>query len=110
MLLAAGVRSNAQAFRALKVMGLHPIVEKVVMAYLDAVDSEAPGLIEGLYLTGSSALDEFRPNTSDIDFVAITAARRFCRRPSFDGLYVTWDDFESHPAHAVGAPSMSLAR
>ena len=91
------------------------------MAYLDAVDSEAPGLIEGLYLTGSAALDEFRPNTSDIDFVAITAARldaamlagmarthsrlrRFCRRPSFDGLYVTWDDLAGHPAHAVGLP------
>jgi hypothetical protein len=101
--------------------GLHPAVEKVVMAYLDAVDSEAPGLIQGLYLTGSAALDEFRPNTSDIDFVAITAARpdaamlggmarthsrlrRFCRRPSFDGLYVTWDDLARHPAHAEGLP------
>jgi hypothetical protein len=97
------------------------MVEKVVKAYLDAVDSEAPGLIEGLYLTGSTALDEFRPNTSDIDFVAITAARsdaamlaalarthsrlrRFCRRPSIDGLYVTWDDLASHPAHAEGLP------
>jgi hypothetical protein len=102
-------------------MGLHPMVEKVVKAYLNAVDSEAPGIIEGLYLIGSTALDEFRPNTSDIDFVAITAARcdaamlaglarthsrlrRFCRRPTFDGLYVTWDDLASHPAHAEGLP------
>lgn len=102
-------------------MGLHPMVEKVVNAYLDAVDSEAPGMIEGLYLTGSTALDEFRPNTSDIDFVAITAARsdaamlaalarthsrlrRFCRRPTFDGLYVTWDDLASHSAQAEGLP------
>ena len=102
-------------------MGLHPIIGKVVMAYLDAVDSEAPGLIEGLYLTGSTALDEFRPNTSDIDFVAITATRsdaamlaglaraharlrRFCRRPAFDGLYATRADLASHPAHAEGLP------
>jgi hypothetical protein len=97
------------------------MVEKVVKAYLDAVDSEAHGTIEGLYLTGSNALDEFRPNASDIDFVAITAARsdaamlaglarthsrlrRFCRRPNFDGLYVTWDDLASHPADAEGLP------
>ena len=54
-------------------MRLHDRVQAVVDAYLEAVDDEAPGLVEGLYLTGSIALGEFRPDTSDIDFVAVTA-------------------------------------
>ncbi len=97
----------------------HPIVEETVGAYLDIVDSEAPGLMEGLYLTGSAALNDFHPHTSDIDFVAVTAARpdaaslaalartharlrRLCRRPYFDGLYTTWDDLGHSPASAEG--------
>ena len=87
---------------------MHPIVHRVVGAYLQEVDTEAPGLVKALYLTGSIALGDFRPHTSDIDFVAVTsqrpdawalaalgkAHRRLRRRvptPYFDGLYVTWD-------------------
>jgi hypothetical protein len=44
-------------------------------AYLDLVDAEVPGLVVGLYLTGSVALGEFRPRRSDVDFVAVLAAR-----------------------------------
>ena len=54
-------------------MSLHAVVENVVSAYLEAVDAETPGLIAGLYLTGSVALGDFRPRASDIDFVAVTA-------------------------------------
>jgi hypothetical protein len=96
-------------------------VESVVDAYLQAVDDEAPGLVEGLYLTGSVALGEFRPQTSDIDFVAITAHRpdavalaalgRAHRRlrtrwpkPYFDGLYVTWDELARDPSYAGRGP------
>ena len=46
-------------------------MESVVNAYLRSIDEEAPGLIEGLYLTGSVALGEFRASTSDIDFLAV---------------------------------------
>jgi hypothetical protein len=42
-------------------MRLHPLVRQVVGAYLEAVDGEAPGLVEGLYLVGSAALDDFHP-------------------------------------------------
>ena len=41
--------------------------------YLDVVDSCAPGLVEGLYVVGSFALDDWRPGHSDIDIVAVTA-------------------------------------
>lgn len=102
-------------------MDVHPLVEGVVGAYLQAVDAEAPGLVEGLYLTGSVALGEFRPHTSDIDFVAVTAHRpdaaalaalgrahhRLRRRwpkPCFDGLYVTWDELAHNPAAAGRRP------
>jgi hypothetical protein len=91
-----------------------PVVDRVVSAYLDAIDLEAPGLIEGLYLTGSAALGDFRPHTSDIDFVAVTPVppdvsalervhARWRRRPYFDGLYVTWSDLarDSTLAHSL---------
>jgi hypothetical protein len=89
-------------------------------AYLQLADAEAPGLIEGLYLAGSAVLDDFRPNTSDIDFVAVTAtpldnaasaaiARAHARmrkrfpRQLFDGLYVTWDELKHEPHNACNA-------
>ena len=100
-------------------MHLHPVVDGVVNAYLQAVDAEAPGLVEGLYLTGSVALGEFRLHSSDIDFVAVTSQRpdasaltalgrahgrlrRLWPRPCFDGLYVMWDDFAHDPTAAGG--------
>jgi hypothetical protein len=58
------------------VMSLPPLVTTIVDAYLDALDTDAPGLITGLYLTGSAALNDFRPRTSDIDFVAVDPMRR----------------------------------
>jgi hypothetical protein len=98
------------------------LVESVVSAYLEAVDAEAPGLVEGLYLTGSTALGDFRPRTSDIDFVAVTAnrldvpaiaaleraqakLRNRCPRPYFDGLYVNWDDLANNPAQTGQLPT-----
>lgn len=98
------------------------VVQEVVDGYLNAVDVDAPGLVEGLYLVGSVALSDFCPHESDIDFVAATKARpgaaalgalegvhdmlraRY-RRPHFDGFYVTWGDLSHDPALAVGAPS-----
>lgn len=83
-------------------------------------------MLEGLYLTGSVAMSDFQPgraiarhgpsgaSASDIDFVAMTSqplthadltaltrahtqlARH--RRPSFDGIYLTWSDLLRDPA------------
>jgi hypothetical protein len=58
---------------------------------------------------------------SDIDFVAVTAAspnasalaalerahlrvRRYRRRPFFDGVYATWDEFAHNPTAATRRP------
>jgi predicted nucleotidyltransferase len=102
-------------------MRLHDRVQQVVEVYLEAVDDEAQGLVEGLYLVGSTALGEFRPRTSDIDFLAVTAdppdatqlaalarahgrLRRGCPRPFFDGRYVTWSDLARDPRDALAGP------
>jgi Nucleotidyltransferase domain len=81
-----------------------------------------PACSKGLYLTGSVALGDFHPRTSDIDFVAVTATRpegaaipaltqvhdqlrRRPGRPFFDGIYVTWDDLRHNPGRApLGDP------
>jgi predicted nucleotidyltransferase len=52
---------------------LHPHVEDVVNLYLRSLDESAPGIVEAVYLTGSVALDDYRPGVSDIDFVAVSA-------------------------------------
>ena len=78
---------------------------QVAADYLSTMD------VEGLYLVGSVALDDYRPGMSDIDFVAVTerpvdpeAVRRAHAelverhpRPHFDGLYVTWADLATDP-------------
>lgn len=53
-------------------------MRQVTGAFLQAVDLEAAGLVQGLYLVGSVALSDFRHHESDIDFVAVAAepARR----------------------------------
>ncbi|MET8158295.1 aminoglycoside adenylyltransferase domain-containing protein [Sphaerisporangium sp. NPDC005289] len=96
---------------------LDPLVAETVGAYLEDVDAQAPGLVEGLYLVGSVALNDFRPQASDIDFVAVTSARldapalatlagvhdrlkRRRRKPFFDGGYITWDDLAGAPANS----------
>jgi len=95
-------------------------VKDVVGAYLHLADAEAPGLIEGLYLTGSAVLNDFRPHTSDIDFVTVTATpldkaaiaalakararlRKRFPQPLFDELYVTWDELKHEPHGACNA-------
>src|SRR5688572_24552971 len=102
-------------------MPLHGAAATIVGAYLEAVDHEAPGLIVGLYLIGSAALDEFRPRTSDIDFLAVTSHRpdaaevaalgrahaRLRKRwpwPFFDGRYVTADELATDPRQVGAGP------
>ncbi|MEV1289798.1 aminoglycoside adenylyltransferase domain-containing protein [Micromonospora sp. NPDC049679] len=106
---------------------LHPVVREVLDAYLRAVDDAVPGLVQGLYLTGSVALDDFHVGVSDVDFVAVTAAKpddqqvhglrrahalltRQCPRPFFDGPYVTWSELALAPRHAQPGPNAFQAR
>ncbi len=93
---------------------LPSVAQTVVDRYLAAAHDAAPGLVEGLYLVGSVALDDFHPDQSDIDFVAVTAERpspaarkalarvharlrERRRRLFFDGIYVTWADLAADP-------------
>jgi hypothetical protein len=108
-------------------MSLPTLVQAVVDDYLEITGAEAPGLVEGLYLVGSVALGEFRPASSDIDFVAVTANRPDAvalaalervhtrhyarwRRPFFDGIYVTWNDLAGDPARLGPGPSTHESR
>jgi Nucleotidyltransferase domain len=88
--------------------------------YLDIVDLCAPGLVEGLYVVGSFALDDWQPESSDIDIVAVTAepateedagalltAHALLAeqqpRPFVDGPYLAWGDLIT-PAMALHRP------
>jgi Domain of unknown function (DUF4111)/Nucleotidyltransferase domain len=93
-------------------------VARACAAYLEQADRLAPGLVQGLYLQGSVALDDYRPGVSDIDFVAVTAsppgpdvvrsihAGLPRRKPYFDGLYVGWDDLQRDPAQVAAGPAV----
>lgn len=95
-------------------MAVHPQVRAVADAFLHDVDCEAPGLVEGLYLTGSVALGDYRPHASDVDFVVVTGRRptdtdrvalrrvhtrirSYFPRPQFNGIHVTKDDLVQDP-------------
>lgn len=82
--------------------------------WLDVHDEIAPGVIEGLYVVGSVALDDWTPR-SDIDVVAVVAdasdpdladqlgrvQEEFGHRSSIvvDGPYVAWGDLVVPPAN-----------
>jgi hypothetical protein len=99
-------------------MGLPAAVRDAVDAYLLAVDAIDPDLVEGLYVIGSAALDDFRPGASDVDFVAVTATAptdqqvaalarlhaHLSRRPLLDGIYTTWLDLARDPGQASPGP------
>jgi hypothetical protein len=89
--------------------------------YLDVVDSAAPGLIEGLYVVGSLALDDWYPGRSDIDIIAVmaepasdedfgmlrTAHTLLDERqpvPYINGPYVAWADLVVPPGTGLHRP------
>lgn len=88
-------------------------VRELTRRHLAEADARASGLIVGLYLTGSVALGDFRPQWSDIDFVAVLErvptdddlaaladvhAGLSPRRP-YDGVYLS----RSTPGHTPTA-------
>ncbi|MEN2417160.1 aminoglycoside adenylyltransferase domain-containing protein [Streptomyces rimosus] len=106
---------------------VHTSVEAVTHDFLSHADRLCPGLVEGLYLTGSVALGDFRPGRSDIDYVAVSgrrpseadvaalerahaATRARHRRPYFDGVHVTWSDLAGSSADCAGAAGTHMGR
>jgi hypothetical protein len=85
-------------------------VRAAVDAYLAEVDHAADGFVEALYVTGSIALDDYRPPISDVDLVALCRARPTREelgalaaihrpsRPSVDVLYATREDLGRDPS------------
>lgn len=89
--------------------------------YLDIVDSVHPGLVEGLYVVGSFALDDWVPGASDVDVVIVTAepatdddhgSLRTVHAllaeqqplPHIDGPYLAWGDLVVEPATGLHRP------
>jgi hypothetical protein len=89
-------------------------IEEALGTYLDVVDSCAPGLVEGLYVIGSYALDDWHEGRSDVDVIAVTAepatdddagALRTAHAilaerqpaPFVDGPYLAWGDLITPP-------------
>ncbi|WP_050515277.1 nucleotidyltransferase domain-containing protein [Streptomyces rimosus] len=106
---------------------VHPSVEAVAHGFLSHADRLCPGLVEGLYLTGSVALGDYRPGRSDIDYVAVAghlpseadlaalkeahaATRARHRRPYFDGVLVSWSDLAGSSADCPGAARTHMGR
>ena len=85
-------------------------VATAVNRYLNAVDDAAPGVVEGVYVTGSVALGDYRPGISDIDLVAVSrealspavlealAELHEAVRERLDVVYATDDDLKRDPA------------
>lgn len=99
---------------------LHPLAQRQVGEFLRLADAWLPGVVQGLYLVGSIALDDFHPGVSDVDFVAIAepldeatldGLERIHRRLpavadwlSFDGAYVRWEHLRGPTELAQPAP------
>jgi hypothetical protein len=90
------------------VSSLPPAVVPSIDGYLDAVDDAVSGLVTGLYVTGSVALDDYQPAISDIDAVAVCSGRPDARQcealarlhtdgPKVDVLYATANDLAADP-------------
>jgi hypothetical protein len=119
--LTGGVRERERRARPGKLGAMDEIAGRVADAYLHLADEAVPDRIEGLYLVGSVALDDFHPESSDVDFVAVSATRldqdelgkleavheRMTdehRPPWFSGVYVTWDELAGDPRQIADVP------
>ena len=83
----------------------------LVSRFLGVADRAAPNCIEGLYLLGSAAFDDFQPGRSDLDIVVVTrdpgepavvsaveqARRSIACSIATDGVVLGWDDLQQDP-------------
>jgi len=84
-------------------------VRRDIEHYVSAAHGVLPGFVEGLYVTGSIALGDYRPAISDVDLVAVCAEHprepqlealstlHRPSRPTFDVVYVTKGDLSRDP-------------
>ncbi|RPI16034.1 MAG: DUF4111 domain-containing protein [Ignavibacteriae bacterium] len=54
---------------------LPEVVNKIVSLYFELMDKHLPGLMEGFYIYGSAALNDFYPDKSDIDFITVVSRK-----------------------------------
>lgn len=99
-------------------------VATMVASLLEALDQAMPGAVEGLYLLGSLALDDYRPGQSDVDFIAVVnpaadlsplagvhlALAKAFAQPSCDGIYLTRDELAAMPGGAGPAARDGVVR
>jgi hypothetical protein len=96
--------------------------------FLGLMDAEAPGLVTGFHLVGSAVLDDWRPASSDVDFLgvvarpltdldrqavtqALLAYHKLPNRPPIEGEWVTADELSLQPATNAGVIALAtLAR
>ncbi len=96
-------------------------VAESVERYVRMVDHTLRGRLEGLYLVGSIALGDFKPNGSDVDLVAVMPSAlgageldsladlhrvmgREAPRSPMEGIYVTWQDLQRNPNELGDVP------
>jgi hypothetical protein len=98
-----------------------PEAQTVLRMLLQEVDRVAPGLLNGVYVTGSLALDDPRPGKSDIDLVlmrpdgvsneatmealgpAMELIRTMYPEPTLDGIVLSRGDLAAGPSAIDGA-------
>ena len=126
--MSLGEHVDCESVHALTSLSAQPVDQTVMMdvatalgTYLEVLDANAPGLVEGLYVVGSYALDDWQPGRSDIDIVAITAepasdddfaTLRAAHAvltdrlplPHIDGPYLAWGDLIAAPATGLHRP------
>jgi hypothetical protein len=64
-------------------------VQEVLNEYIALAHAALPGLLTGVYIHGSLALNAFNPGLSDIDFISITSRR--CTATDIDSLRALHD-------------------
>jgi Domain of unknown function (DUF4111)/Nucleotidyltransferase domain len=95
-------------------------VSQRVCEYLNLLDREGSGFVQGVYLVGSVALGDYQEGRSDIDFVALVAAlpgvpdleslarihaaMATSEGPHFDGFYIEQDQLGRTPSLGKRAP------
>ena len=103
-------------------MSIPAIAFEICGRFLAAFEARYPGCLQGRYLVGSIALDDFQPGRSDVDFVAVTRepvgfddvapihADLATTRPVFDGIYVTEDELHARPDRDQGGVAVIEGR